>query len=124
MPSSGQELGIRLCRLEELPDRGSRGFDPFGQGHDTLFVVREGGAIHAWMDSCPHLPGTSLAWRKDAYLNFARDRIVCGAHGALFDIASGICLLGPCLGQALERVPAWITDEGWVHIRSRPGAPV
>ena len=41
---------------------------------------------------------------KDAYLNAARDRIVCAAHGAQFDIATGICTLGPCLGQRLQPV--------------------
>jgi nitrite reductase/ring-hydroxylating ferredoxin subunit len=115
---SGSGAGVRLCRLEELADGRSRGFDPLGQGRDTLFLVRQGMTIHAWSDSCPHIPGTSLAWRKDAYLNFDRDRIVCSAHGALFDIASGACLLGPCLGQALERVPAWVTEEGEVRVRN------
>ena len=102
--ASGAGVGaeIRLCRLEEIPDGGSRGFDPLREGRDTLMVIRQGTALHAWRDACPHIGGVPMAWRKDAYLNANRDRIVCSAHGALFDIATGLCTLGPCLGESLE----------------------
>ena len=39
---------VRLCRLEELPEGESRGFDPLGEGHDTMLVVRRGNRLHAW----------------------------------------------------------------------------
>lgn len=45
-----------------------------------------------------------MAWRKDAYLNGKRTHIACHAHGALFEIETGICIQGPCLGKALEAV--------------------
>jgi nitrite reductase/ring-hydroxylating ferredoxin subunit len=108
--------GIRLCRLEEIPDGDSRGFDPLLEGRDTLFVVRRGSALHAWRDACPHIDGAPLPWRKNAYLNAARDRIVCGAHGALFDIVTGLCTLGPCLGQSLEPMTVEL-DGGAIYWR-------
>lgn len=105
-----------LCRLDELADGASRGFDPWGDGQDTVLVVRRGAVLHAWRDACPHHGGTPMAWRKDAYLDAARERIVCHAHGAQFDIATGECLLGPCLGQALTRVPLAIAPDGTVRL--------
>jgi nitrite reductase/ring-hydroxylating ferredoxin subunit len=105
---------IRLCRLDELPDGESRGFDPFGQGPDALFVIRHGYALDAWRDACPHERGVPMAWRKNAYLNAARDRIVCSGHGALFDIATGMCTLGPCLGELLEPVRVMVDAEGFI----------
>jgi nitrite reductase/ring-hydroxylating ferredoxin subunit len=57
-----------------------------------------------------------MAWRKDAYLNAARDRIVCGAHGAQFQIHTGLCTLGPCMGQSLTPVALCIHDDGEVHL--------
>lgn len=45
-----------------------------------------------------------MAWRKDAYLSGDGQHIVCHAHGARFDIATGVCNLGPCLGHALTPV--------------------
>ena len=57
-----------------------------------------------------------MAWRKDAYLNGDCSRIVCSAHGAQFDIATGLCLLGPCLGQSLTRVPLAVDTDGNVFL--------
>jgi nitrite reductase/ring-hydroxylating ferredoxin subunit len=115
-PAPAKGIDVFLCRLDDLPDGGSRGFDPAGTGQDTVLVVRRGDAVHGWRDACPHHGGTPLAWRKDAYLNAARDRIVCAAHGAQFDIGTGICTLGPCLGQRLQPVELDVRDNG-IHIR-------
>lgn len=106
---------MRLCHIDEVPDGGTRGFDPARSGQDTLLVVRRGERVFGWRDACPH-HGTPMAWRKDAYLNAARDRIVCHAHGAQFDIESGLCLLGPCLGQRLTPVPLHIKAGGELHL--------
>lgn len=110
---------MRLCRLDQLPDGGARGFDPHGAGRDTLFVVRRGARLHAYENRCPHLD-TPLPWRKDAYLNAAGDRIVCAAHGALFEIDTGVCTLGPCLGDALAPVSLTLSDDGEVHLAATP----
>lgn len=111
---------MRLCRLDELPDGGSRGFDPHGSGRDVLFVVRRGRLLRAYANACPH-HGTPMAWRRHAYLNAAGDRIVCAAHGAQFDIDTGLCTLGPCLGDTLTPVPLALHDDGEVHLA--PTAP-
>lgn len=108
--------GVRLCRLDELPDGDSRGFDPLGTGQDTVFVVRQGDTAYAYRDACPHYGSTPMAWRKDAYLNADRTRIVCSAHGAQFNITSGACTLGPCLGQSLTREPLVLTETGEIHL--------
>ncbi|MBN3786499.1 Rieske (2Fe-2S) protein [Burkholderia sp. Ac-20353] len=107
---------IRLASVDDLPDPGARGFDPDGLGRDTLFVVRRGAQIRAYRDACPHFGDTPMAWRKDAYLNGDGTRIVCHAHGAQFDIASGECLLGPCLGQQLTPVEIDVTGDGDVML--------
>ena len=102
---------VRLCDAGELAEGTSRGFDPTGTGRDTMFIVRRAG-LHAWRNACPHWGGTSMAWRKDAFLNGDATRIVCAAHGALFDIATGVCTLGPCIGAKLERVEIIESADG------------
>ncbi|WP_342620134.1 Rieske (2Fe-2S) protein [Rhodoferax sp. GW822-FHT02A01] len=102
---------MHLCHLDELPESGSRGCDPLRTGQDSILLVRKGGRVYAYADLCPHLD-TPLAWRKNAYLNSAGDRIVCAAHGALFEIETGLCTLGPCLGQSLTSVPLTISPKG------------
>ena len=112
---------IRLVSVDELPDPGARGFDPDGLGRDTLFVVRRGAQIRAYRDACPHFFGeTQMAWRKNAYLNGDGTRIVCYAHGAQFDIATGECLLGPCHGQALTPVEIEVTSDGDIVLAATP----
>jgi nitrite reductase/ring-hydroxylating ferredoxin subunit len=98
-----------LCRLDELPEGSSRGFDPQARGLASVFAVRLGSELHVYADSCPH-HGTPMAWRRDAYLNAAGDRIVCAAHGAQFETDTGLCVLGPCLGDRLSPVPWRIAD--------------
>jgi nitrite reductase/ring-hydroxylating ferredoxin subunit len=106
----------RLCRCDEVPENESRGFDPGGEGQDTVIMVRRQGRFYAWRDACPHFGDTPMAWRKDAYLNGDATKIVCAAHGAQFDIESGICTLGPCLGQALEPVAIVVTAEQEIYM--------
>ena len=109
-----------LCRAGEVPDGTSRGFDPWHDGRDTVFVVRQGEALFGYRDACPHVDGAPMAWRKDGYLNGDGSRIVCHGHGALFDIATGVCVLGPCLGAALTPVPIHCSATGDVHLAANP----
>lgn len=112
-----ESLIVRICHLRDLPRNGSRGFDPLGEGQDSLFIVTCDGKPFAYANSCPH-HGTPMAWRRDEYLNASGDRIVCAAHGALFEIATGICTLGPCLGEALTPFEIHIERDGEIHARS------
>ena len=111
-----ERLIVRLCHLRDLPLNGSRGFDPRGDGQDSVFIVVRDGKPLAYANACPH-HGTPMAWRKDEYLNASGDRIVCAAHGAQFDISTGICTLGPCLGDALTPIEIHIERDGEIHAR-------
>lgn len=106
---------MRLCHIDELPERDARGFDPYHTGQDSLLVVRQDMHLFAYLDACPH-HGTPMAWRRHAYLNGTRDRIVCAAHGAQFEIGTGLCTLGPCLGEHLQTVDLTVHLNGEVHI--------
>lgn len=94
-----------VCRLEELADPGARGFSPPGARFpDEYFVVRRGRAVYGYRNLCPHA-GSFLNWKPDAFLTRDRSLIMCSAHGALYEIASGRCAGGPCDGRALEPLP-------------------
>ncbi len=108
-------VAVRLCHQDELTEGASRGFDPFDVGQDTLLLVRHQGRLYAYRDLCPHYGDTPMAWRRHAYLDAQRNHIVCSAHGALFRIADGACVRGPCLGQALTPVRIKVDACGNVH---------
>jgi nitrite reductase/ring-hydroxylating ferredoxin subunit len=111
----------RLGATRDLPDGTARGYDARHEGEDPLFVVRLGQRFYAYRDRCPH-QGARLPWRRDAYLNREATRIVCHAHGAEFDIASGVCLRGPCLGQSLESVSLEISRFDEILVIDSPPA--
>lgn len=109
---------IRLCAHADVPEGCARGFDPENKGADTIFLVRKSGRIYAWENACPHYAnGARMNWKKDAFLSADGSRIMCSAHGALFEITSGVCELGPCLGKRLAPVRLTIgTHDIFYHL--------
>ena len=121
-PAALSSEALRLCRLDELADGRSKGFDPLGEGRDTMFVVRRENEVFGYRNACPHYDFARMAWRKDEYLNADHTRIQCGAHGALFRIEDGLCVIGPCVGEALTPVPLEVRDrEVWLSGPYAPG---
>ena len=98
-----------LCRLDDIPDGGARGFPAAPGGFTGLFAVRRGERVFVYVNSCPHI-GLPLEPLPDRFLDARRQNIVCSAHGARFRVEDGVCVSGPCLGEALESVEARIVD--------------
>lgn len=96
--------GTRLCRVDDIPDGGTRGFE-LGTGMERLdlFVLRRGDAVIAYLNDCPHA-GSPLDMPPDQFLTHDGRHILCHTHGALFRIEDGMCVSGPCLGRALTPV--------------------
>jgi len=74
-----------------------------------LFVVHKDGAFTAYINSCPHT-GVNLEWQQDQFLDLDNAFIQCSTHDALFEVDSGICIAGPCVGDSLE--PVELVIEG------------
>jgi len=77
---------------------------------EDYFIVRHQGQIHAFVNRCPHR-GVSLEWQENTFLNFDKNLIQCASHGALFTIADGLCVAGPCQGQSLTKVNHKIVND-------------
>lgn len=94
-----------LCRFAELDDPGSRAFR-VGRGDWPLsgLLVRRGVEVHAYVNRCPHA-GHPLNLRPHRFLTPDGSLVLCSSHGALFEIATGYCVAGPCAGASLRRVP-------------------
>lgn len=94
-----------LCALDEIPDGTARGFRlaDAGGGERRLLVVRRGGALAAYVNSCPHR-GTPLDLVPDHFFDAEGRHLVCATHGAVFRPEDGYCLAGPCAGESLEPV--------------------
>jgi nitrite reductase/ring-hydroxylating ferredoxin subunit len=104
------EAGERtLCRLEDIPDGGAKGFAAAPGGFTGLFAVRKGDRVFVYVNSCPHI-GLPLEPLPDRFLDTRKQAIICAAHGARFRIEDGVCLTGPCIGEVLDAVPVRIED--------------
>jgi nitrite reductase/ring-hydroxylating ferredoxin subunit len=103
-------LIIPLCKSHEIIDPGSKSFE-FKHGRETvsLFVVHKDGALNAYINSCPHT-GVNLEWQEDRFLDMDNMYIQCSTHDALFEVDSGVCIAGPCVGDALQ--PVELVIEG------------
>lgn len=100
-----------LCRLDDIPDGGARGFPAAPGGLVGLFAVRRGAEVRVFLNSCPHL-GLPLDSLPGRFRDAPGGPVVCGVHGALFDPEDGTCFAGPCAGDALEAVPVRLRGDG------------
>ncbi|HMA48856.1 MAG TPA: Rieske (2Fe-2S) protein [Magnetospirillaceae bacterium] len=103
-------VGVALGALDIVADGKARGFVIEMQaGRFYGFVVRQGETVRGYVDRCPHM-GFQLVQRLDDYLTPSGEMIACAWHSALFDIADGRCLGGPCRGQRLIPWPVAVID--------------
>ncbi len=91
-----------ICDLKDLADPGSRGFS-ITIDDQTIdgFVVQRDGELFAYRNQCPHT-GAPLDWVEHQFLNLDQSFIQCAVHAARFEISSGDCVDGPCVGDALS----------------------
>jgi nitrite reductase/ring-hydroxylating ferredoxin subunit len=102
--------GVKLGPLEQIADPGARSYVlRIGDKRFHGFVARRGGAVFGYVDRCPHA-GLPLAQVLDQYLTQDGGLISCSWHGALFEVASGACVGGPCVGARLSSWPVRVED--------------
>ncbi len=106
-----------VCSTSDIPSRKARGFiltrvDEVGALHPlSIVVVRWGKHVFGYVNRCPH-HGSNLDWERETFLepNYGT-RLMCGKHGALFDLATGECVDGPCKGESLAPVAIAVLDN-------------
>lgn len=100
--SGGQVLG----RLDEIEDgKGKR----FGEGADSVIVIRRGDQVYAWTNICPHA-GLPLSLPDGRALVHRDGHLICPVHGASFDVETGACNGGPAAGDSLTAVAVEIVN--------------
>ena len=115
-----QMTEIAVGALAEIDDPGCREFR-IGDGDWPFrgFVVRQGEQVFAYQNYCMHV-GHPLNWMPDGFLTRDRSAIMCSSHGALYEIDTGLCVAGPCIGKELRKVDVAIRD-GVVYVTGPEG---
>ncbi len=100
----------QVALLSDIADPGACEFES-GSRDDRIpgFVVRKNGRVFAYVNICPHA-GRSLNWGPDRFLTRDNGLIMCAGHGALFEIDSGLCVAGACLGARLTSLEVEVID--------------
>ncbi|WP_199742135.1 Rieske (2Fe-2S) protein [Vulcaniibacterium tengchongense] len=99
-----------LLALERLPDGGfAEAAATIDGDAESLLLYREGERVRAWLNICPHA-GRRLDWAPGQFLKSRDGLLVCAAHGASFELDGGVCVAGPCRGEALRAVAVSVRD--------------
>ncbi|GHB99999.1 ferredoxin [Thermomonas carbonis] len=101
----GHEAAQALARLDALPPDSVHEIEAVVEGDaESLLLYRDAaGDVRAWLNVCPHA-GRRLDWAPGKFLRAKDGTLVCAAHGASFELANGVCVAGPCRGEALRAV--------------------
>ena len=111
-PMSGSDIAVfAICEAESIPPGGAKAFSLsrlMADGEARPFrivVVRvRPRQFVGYVNSCPH----GKVWLNigdGTFFTQDQSQLRCGRHGARFDIASGLCVEGPCAGASLEPIP-------------------
>lgn len=111
------EAWVPIGPASQVVEGEAKGFAVRDQSGPKVILARRNGLLRAYLDACPHYGGTPMAWRTNAYLSGDGQHLCCHSHNALFDIETGACVLGPCLGQSLTAVDIRVDDDGTVWAR-------
>ncbi len=66
----------------------------------AVIVVRIKGNVFVYLNQCPH-QGRRLDYAPGKFL-YKNGALICAAHGASFEMSSGLCQQGPCRGESLQ----------------------
>ncbi|MGS2724506.1 Rieske (2Fe-2S) protein [Porticoccus sp. GXU_MW_L64] len=110
-PFTRLRAGYRLCSLDELDNPGSKEFLFEGKEGEvvSIFAVRQGDLVRAYVNRCPHA-GARLNGAPDDFLSNDGSLILCSHHGAVFSLDGGVCTAGPCINYGLQQVPVVVQD--------------
>ena len=114
----GPGIARALARIARIEDGGFLEVEAMLEGGDaeSLILHRDGDAVRAWLNVCPHA-GRRLDWAPGRFLKSKAGELVCAVHGATFELQGGVCVAGPCRGDSLRAVAIEIVD-GDVRLRT------
>jgi nitrite reductase/ring-hydroxylating ferredoxin subunit len=110
-----EKIAYAICAMSEIPSQRARGFQLMivGDGGDPkpwpIVIVRWGRQVFGYVNKCPH-DGVNLDWEHNQFLDPNGIRLMCGKHGAQFELGTGVCVDGPCKGKNLTPIALAVLD--------------
>jgi nitrite reductase/ring-hydroxylating ferredoxin subunit len=111
MKCESRSAGRAVAKIDELEPGSVKKFWLICQRYRIdAFLVNDQGQFHAYVNRCRHM-ATPLDFIRDQFLSEDGRYLMCYTHGALYEFASGVCVAGPCKGEALYRLPVHLDGE-------------
>ncbi len=109
-----ENVAYVICALNDIQSQKAAGFNLMvvEEGEQrplSLVIVRWGRQVFGYVNKCPH-DGVKLDWERNQFLDGNGLRLMCGKHGALFELGTGICTDGPCKGRTLKPIELEVID--------------
>jgi len=111
-----QTIAYAICGMSDIPSQRARGFRLMIVGDDgaprpwPIVIVRWGRQVFGYVNKCPH-DGVNLDWEHNQFLDPNGVTLMCGKHGALFELGTGACVDGPCKGKGLTAIALTVLDN-------------
>jgi nitrite reductase/ring-hydroxylating ferredoxin subunit len=120
MPNEPSEL-YAICSASSLAPGEAMTFELARVGEDgeskplpLIIVRRDIQNYYAYVNSCPH-EGAKLNSGPGDLIDPEDNDLICGIHGARFQVDTGRCSDGPCRNKSLEPITV-VIDDGDVCI--------
>jgi len=111
MKSESRSGGRVVAKIDELePGRVKKFWLICQKYRIDAFLVNDQGQFHAYVNRCRHM-ATPLDFIRDQFLSEDGRYLMCYTHGALYEFANGVCVAGPCKGEALYRLPVQVDGD-------------
>ena len=110
-----QNTAYAICAFNDIPSQRAIGFHLMIVGEDgtprpwPIVIVRWGRQVFGYLNRCPH-NGVNLDWERNQFLDGTGTRLLCGKHGATFELGTGRCVDGPCKGESLTPIALAVLD--------------
>jgi nitrite reductase/ring-hydroxylating ferredoxin subunit len=76
---------------------------PWDMHREAIVLRDDGDRVRAYLNRCKHLPVPLDGGTRELFDSTKRF-LLCGTHGALYELATGFCISGPCRGKELTPI--------------------
>lgn len=104
-----------ICSTRDLQNRKAKAFhlvrlEPDGKERPwPIVLVRRDRQAFGYVNRCPH-SGQPLDFEPNQFMDPTARYLMCGKHGALFELDGGACIDGPCRGENLVPVKVSVVE--------------
>ncbi|WP_019673634.1 Rieske (2Fe-2S) protein [Psychrobacter lutiphocae] len=100
---------IKLCEQRDFEETNCLRVPNPNNKKKSILIIKKDNALYAYENSCPHF-SIPLDYKKGKFHTYKNEVVMCAHHSAMFNITTGECIDGPCMGHSLTSIAIQIVD--------------